>query len=98
MHQPDFYKSLSIDEISQRVAAEGFSPIRITDPAGRVYPPHRHAETKLLAFLRGSMEVTVGGQTYQCKAGDRLLIPGNVEHSARVTAEGCVYFWSEKIM
>ncbi|MCC7446300.1 MAG: AraC family ligand binding domain-containing protein [Anaerolineae bacterium] len=98
MYQPNFYNSLSIDQIEANVIEEGFDPLRIADPPGHVYPPHTHPETKLLAFLRGGMDVVVAGQTYRCKAGDRLLIPGNVEHAARVTDEGCVYFWSEKVV
>lgn len=98
MYQADFYRNLSAAQIEAQVIAEGFDPLRIADPPGHVYPPHTHPETKLLAFLQGSMEVTVAGQTYQCQAGDRLLIPGNVEHAARVTDEGCVYFWSEKVV
>lgn len=97
MYQSDFYKGLSVAQISERVVEEGFDPIRIVDPAGHVYPPHHHAETKLLAFLEGAMDVTVQGEQYHCKRGDRLMIPGNVEHSAIVKSEGCVYFWSEKL-
>jgi quercetin dioxygenase-like cupin family protein len=97
IYQPGFYGNLKQTEIRQRILAAGFDPIQINDPAGHVYPPHHHPETKLLAFLNGGMEVHVADQTYQCVAGDRLLIPGNVEHSARVTTEGCVYFWSEKL-
>lgn len=97
MHEPEFYKGLSVAEISNKVIDEGFDPIRISDPPGHVYPPHSHAETKLLAFLQGGMQVTVNGQSYRCQAGDKLMIPGNVEHSAIVGSGGCVYFWSEKI-
>jgi hypothetical protein len=53
---------------------------------------------RALAFLQGGMQVTVGGQSYRCQAGDKLLIPGNIEHSAVVDPGGCVYFWSEKIV
>ncbi len=98
MYQPDFYKHLSVSQIRGKVVEEGFEPLRIADPPGHIYPPHRHAETKLLAFLQGSMDVVVEGQTYPCKAGDRLLIPGSLEHAAQVTAEGCMYFWAQKVV
>ena len=77
---------------------EGFDPLLITDPPGAKYPPHTHPETKLLAFLRGSMEVTVKGERFNCKPGDRVLIPGNTEHSALVGPDGCDFFWSEKLL
>lgn len=53
-----------------------------------VYPPHTHPETTLLAFVEGRMDVTVGREVYRCSPGDRLLIPGNVEHAAVVGPEG----------
>lgn len=98
MYESAHYKGLSPAEIRQRVIVEGFDPLQIHDRPGHIYPPHQHAETKLLAFLSGGMEVHVGGQTYHCHAGDRLLIPGNVMHSAVVGSDGCVYLWSEKIV
>jgi quercetin dioxygenase-like cupin family protein len=98
MYQSEFYKGLTVTQISERVVGEGFNPIRIVDPPGQVYPPHQHAETKLLAFLEGALDVTVQGEHYLCKAGDKLLIPGNIEHSAVVKSVGCVYFWSEKLI
>ncbi len=97
MYQAGFYQKLSDAEISRRIEEEGFDPLRISDPPGHIYPPHTHAETKLLAFLRGGMEVRVADEVYRCQAGDRLLIPGNVVHSAAVGAQGCLYFWSERL-
>lgn len=98
MFQKDFYKGKSHKEIEESIRHEGFDPSLFSNSAGDVYSPHRHAETKLLAFLKGSMKVTVGNKAYQCKAGDRILIPGNVRHSASVGSDGCVFFWSEKII
>jgi quercetin dioxygenase-like cupin family protein len=97
MYQASFYKSIDKARIAQEVCSEGFDPVYITDPPGRVYPPHRHPETKLLVFLQGSMEVKVKDQKFECKPGDKLVIPGNVEHTAVVGPKGCVFFWSEKL-
>jgi quercetin dioxygenase-like cupin family protein len=97
LYQHGFYASLSIPQIREQIVEEGFEPVRVSDPAGYIYPLHDHPETKLLAVLSGGMDVQVADQTYHCVAGDRLLIPGNVEHSARVMPDGCVYFWSEKL-
>jgi len=98
MYESAFYQGLAVTEIRQKVVDEGFDPIRIVDPPGHIYPPHTHPETKLLAFLEGAMDVTVQGAQYHCKAGDKLLIPGNVEHAAVVGLSGCVYFWSEELI
>jgi quercetin dioxygenase-like cupin family protein len=97
MYQAKFYKAISQKQIAEEVRKEGFDPLHIVDPSGHLYPPHRHPETKLLVFLQGGMEVTVADQRFTCRPGDKLVIPGNVEHSAEVGPEGCVFFWSEKL-
>ena len=51
MYQEKFYKTIDRERIAEEVRKEGFDPIYITDPPGRVYYPHRHPETKLLVFL-----------------------------------------------
>ncbi len=98
MYEPKYYLDLSAGEVAQKVRDEGFDPIRISDSPGTVYSPHSHPETKLLAFLQGTMQVRTEGQTYHCTPGDKLIIPGNVEHSALVGPEGCVFYWSEKLI
>jgi quercetin dioxygenase-like cupin family protein len=97
MYQPGLYANLSEPEIAEKVEEAGFDPIRIVDAPGSVYQPHTHPETKLLAYLKGEMYVTVNGETYHCTPGDQLLIPGNVVHSAKAGPMGCAYFWSEKL-
>ena len=97
MYQPKFYTTIDRDRIAEETRREGFDPVCITDPPGHVYPPHRHPETKLLVFLEGGRIVKVRDQSYKCSPGDKFIIPGNVEHSAVVGPEGCVFFWSEKI-
>jgi quercetin dioxygenase-like cupin family protein len=96
MYQAKFYKSINEERIAEEVRREGFDPLRIIDPPGRIYHPHRHPETKLLVFLHGSMSVKIAGEQYDCHAGDKLIISGNTEHSAVVGSEGCAFFWSEK--
>ena len=95
MYEKGKYAGMDEETIRTEVISEGFDPILISDPPGTPYPPHRHATTKLLAFLKGSMEITFGGKTYHCTSGDKVVIPGDVEHSARVGPEGCVFLWSE---
>ena len=97
MYQAQFYNKNDKDSIEAEIRKEGFDPILVHDPAGHVYPAHRHPETKLLAFLLGEMTVKVGDNTFKCAPGDKVVIPGNVEHSAAVGPEGCVFFWSEKL-
>jgi quercetin dioxygenase-like cupin family protein len=97
MYTPKFFPRLDKESIAAEIRKEGFDPILIQDPPGHVYSAHRHPETKLLAFLLGSMTVKVGDNTFNCSPGDKVVIPGNVEHEAMVGPEGCVFFWSEKL-
>lgn len=94
----NFYKNLSEKEIFEKIKNERFDPIIITNGPGDIYPDHSHPQTKLLAILTGSMCVTVAGKHYQCEAGDKLIVPGNTQHSAKVDPVGCTFFWSEKLL
>jgi len=97
IYEPGVYKRFNSQTVLRLLWDEGWTPVPITDKPGAVYPLHRHAETKLLAFLAGSMEVHTGGKTYHCQAGDKLVIPGHAKHSAVVGPQGCTFYWSEQL-
>jgi len=97
MYSKKVYINKTEAEILKKIKEEGYSPLKIANPAGYPYPKHNHPETKLLVILKGDMTVKVGGKTYNCTKGDKLVIPGNVTHSAEITRNGCTFFWSEKI-
>jgi quercetin dioxygenase-like cupin family protein len=98
MFQKAYFANKSREEIKKKMQEEGFSPLVITDKPGFIYKPHQHATTKYLVCIEGSMEVTVNGKTYDFGPGDKLIIEGNTKHSAQVGKDGCVFFWSEKIV
>lgn len=98
MYVPKYYKTLSQNQIAESIQKDGFDPVYFNTPPGYIYSSHEHPETKLLAYLAGSMKVKVGGNTFECLARDKLLIPGNTLHSAIVGPEGCEFFWSEKLV
>lgn len=98
MLQRNFFDNLSEDKIKDSIKKEGFNPIRFSNGSGDIYHEHKHPETKLLAFLKGSMEVKVGNETFQCKPKDKIIIPGNTKHSAVIGPDGCEFFWSEKLI
>jgi quercetin dioxygenase-like cupin family protein len=97
VYQAKFYCNMEKERIAEEIRKHGFDPQCIEDPPGRIYAPHRHPETKLLAFLEGAMSVNVGSESYECESGDRLVIAGGIQHSAVVGPEGCVFFWSERL-
>lgn len=92
------YIGMSKNEVYEKVVELGYRPILIDDLPGRVYHKHSHAETKILAFVRGNMQVWVEGEEYECEEGDRLIIPGGKEHSAVVGDGGCEFWWGEKYL
>src|SRR5258706_12075263 len=98
MFHKAFFANISREEIKQKMREEGFSPTSISDKPHFIYHPHLHKETKYLVCLEGSMKVTVKGKIYDFEPGDKLIINGNTKHSAVVGKNGCVFFWSEKIM
>ncbi|KKR46953.1 MAG: hypothetical protein UU22_C0011G0007 [Parcubacteria group bacterium GW2011_GWA2_40_8] len=97
MYQRGFYRTMDKDQIFAEIKKEGFSPMYFSVPAGFEYPTHSHETRKLLVFLDGTMTVKVGDETFHCGPRDRILIPGNIHHSAIVGNNGCNFFWSEKI-
>ena len=98
MYTPQAYKDMHRERIAELVKKEGFYPLLVTDNPGYIYHQHEHPETKLLVILEGSMQVSVGEQTFECAPGDRLIIPVNTIHSAEVGQNGCTFFWSEKLV
>jgi mannose-6-phosphate isomerase-like protein (cupin superfamily) len=98
MFRKAFFKDTPREKIKQAMHKDGFTPKIISDSPNYIYEPHQHPETKYLVCLEGSMAVTVKGRVYKFEPGDKLIIPGNTMHSALVGREGCVFFWSEKVV
>lgn len=97
VYERQAFQSITAGEIRSAIERDGWTPSLIAEPPGAVYPRHRHAAAKLLVFLDGEMEVRAGGDLFSCQPGDRLIIPGLMEHEAKAGLEGCRYFWSEQI-
>jgi quercetin dioxygenase-like cupin family protein len=64
-------------------AARGFSCDLWTDAPGQRWEHFRHAEDEMVAVLEGEMEFQVAAQIHRPKAGEELLIPAGMVHSAR---------------
>lgn len=97
MYFQKYYKELDQEKIEKDIKEDGFDPDLFTNLPGFVYPLHQHPETKLLVFLKGSMDVVVGEKTFHCEPGDKLIIGPNVLHQAMVGDDGCEFYWSEKL-
>lgn len=49
-----------------------------------VIPSHKHPHEQITYMLQGEMEMIVAGQVKMLKAGDGVVIPGNIEHGAKI--------------
>lgn len=58
-----------------------------TVKAGSVLPEHAHPHEQTTNLLEGELEMTVGGQTNVCKAGDVIVIPPNVKHAGKALTD-----------
>lgn len=57
---------------------------RVELAAHSAVPPHSHPHEQAGTVLEGAIEFTIGGETRTVRAGELYIIPGGVEHSARV--------------
>jgi quercetin dioxygenase-like cupin family protein len=55
--------------------------------AGNALPRHSHKEEQTGYLVSGSIQLTIGEETYEVGPGDCWSIPGNVEHEARIPAD-----------
>ncbi len=69
----------------QRLESEGYSVFEWSDAPGTVYGPHAHAEDQSHWIISGALELTVDGESYMLRAGDRDFLPANTTHSAFVS-------------
>ena len=67
-----------------RLEADGYSVYAWTDGPGATYPPHTHGDDQSHCIVRGALALTVGGQEYVLRAGDRDWLPAGTVHAARV--------------
>ncbi len=49
---------------------------------GALVPPHKHVSEQITMVMSGSLRFTIGGEDILVKAGEVLVIPPNVVHSA----------------
>ena len=75
---------LSESNLRRRLETEGFAVTRYLYPPGTRFPEHTHPFDKKDAVLSGRFRLTMNGQSMLLEAGDRLLIPRGMVHSAEV--------------
>ncbi len=56
---------------------------------GAAVPSHTHPHEQTGTVLKGSMELSIDGETRMLTVGDYYVIPGGVEHAARPVGGPC---------
>lgn len=56
--------------------------------AGAVIPKHHHPHEQMGYILSGELTFDINGEKKICRPGDAYLIPGNIQHSAKVSETG----------
>ncbi|HLG51686.1 MAG TPA: cupin domain-containing protein [Chloroflexota bacterium] len=71
---------------------QGLVPYRWSNGPGDVYAAHRHAYTKRLRVVSGSIrfDLVERGETIELHPGDELVLPAGVVHAAVVGPAGVV--------
>jgi len=88
---------LSEQEIEAHLFKEGYQPFKWNDVAGVTYPRHVHTVEECIWVVKGEIIFEVDGQEYHLKAGDKIYLPANARHSAKVpTAASVTYFIGQK--
>ena len=82
--------------LRDRLIAGGFDAFRWRDEPGAVYEPHAHDHHESLWVIAGEITFGIGGRDYRLGPGDRLMLPANTVHTARVGAHGATYFIGQR--
>jgi len=60
---------------------------RLFFPKGAKVPPHTHESEQITNVLDGVLRFVIGGKEIIVRAGETLVIPSNIEHSAEALEE-----------
>jgi quercetin dioxygenase-like cupin family protein len=59
---------------------------------GDAIPLHRHAIDEVVIYLAGEIEVRLGEETHDVRAGDIMVIPAGVAHAQRNSGDSIAEF------
>lgn len=80
------------NELRSHLESEGYSVFQWSDSPGTTYGEHSHSEDQSHWILSGALQLTVSGETYTLRAGDRDFLPANTIHSAFVPGDEPVVY------
>lgn len=78
-----------LTETAMRLQLEslGYHVTRYTYPPGTAFPAHAHNVDKIDGVLSGEFKMTMQGQSVVLKAGDTLIVPKGMIHTAEVVGK-----------
>jgi quercetin dioxygenase-like cupin family protein len=82
--------ALTERRMMRAMESDGFEVLVYTYRPGTAFPEHQHAQEKCDGVLEGVLRVTVGGETFDLAAGDRIYLPPGTRHAAEVVGEKTV--------
>ncbi|MFI8379175.1 MULTISPECIES: cupin domain-containing protein [unclassified Leeuwenhoekiella] len=62
--------------------------VQVDFKKGSIGPMHEHHHAQVTYVVKGSFDVTIGGETKTLKSGDSFYIPPHVLHGALCTEDG----------
>jgi len=84
-------------EWKQKLREEGFTDVYVHQDGPNVhYPDHTHPTETAHIILEGEITLTSEGKAQTYKVGDRVDVPADTVHSAKMSPEGCRYLIGEK--
>ncbi len=85
-------KDGALTEVAMRhkLEARGYTVTRYVYPPGTCFPEHSHAVDKIDAVLAGRFRLELEGSSVILEAGDTLVVPRGVQHSAEVIGHDSV--------
>ncbi|MCF7803839.1 MAG: cupin domain-containing protein [Candidatus Marinimicrobia bacterium] len=86
------------EQLKQQLRKEGYGGIHaFTDRPGATYGDHQHDYIEVRWLVQGEVTFGVNGEDYTLKPGDRLDMPANTVHDARIHPEkGATYICASK--
>ena len=81
---------LSEGAMRRKLEARGYSVTRYIYPPDTCFPEHTHAVDKIDAVLTGRFGMVMAGAAVVLEAGDCLVVPRGVVHSAEVIGDDSV--------
>jgi quercetin dioxygenase-like cupin family protein len=71
----------------RKLEDRGYTVSRYDYAPGTYFPPHDHGVDKMDGVLSGRFRMTMSGQEVVLEAGDLMVVPKHVTHTAEVVGD-----------